>query len=295
MEYKYRNLQAEFEAPTETECPYKVYIADTEESKILLGEGKVTLGIEVTNLSNTALAEFARKYIDVNYGAWFDKLPDPQAKEDLPLSDAALKTAAKVQRVADYIVQQCCENTTTGNWIIDFGEITAALNLSPYDFYHLCDEIYSAVINKEEVADVEQGKDFFDVVCYLDCPNYEEWPEEESERTIRVLRVTPDKAPEVAFIPNTVDDLRNEVGGRLETVTLDDAVIVLNEYSKLDGLPMNRSFGGDILCGTFLICGADRDEFCSLPDEQIEKYTKMFAQPEFGSPNMTVGLFGLSM
>ena len=152
------------------------------------------------------------------------------------------------------------------------------------------------MINKEEVADVEQGKDFFDVVCYLDyCPNYEEWPEEESERTIRVLRVTPDKAPEVAFIPNTVDDLRNEVGGRLETVTLDDAVIVLNEYSKLDGLPMNRSFGGDILCGTFLICGADRDEFCSLPDEQIEKYTKMFAQPEFGSPNMTVGLFGLSM
>ena len=297
MTYQYRNIRAEFGTPTETECQYKFYGTEKEESETLLAEGKVTLGREITNLSDTALAEFARKYIDVNYGVWYDELIAPQAKEDLPLSDAALKTAAKVQQAADYIVQQCCENTTTGNWIMDFDEIGSALHFTPYDIYHLSDEIYGAVIDKEEVADVDMGKDFFDVVCYLDyCPNYEESPGEELDQsTIRVLRIVPDKAPEVAFVPNTLEGLQKEVEGYIETVTLDDATIIVNEEGKLLGLPANRNFRGDILCGTILICGVDGENFCSLADEQIEKYTKMFAELEFNSPNLMAGLFGISM
>lgn len=296
MEYEYRNIQVEFGTPSETMCPYKVYDAATKESKTLLGEGNITQGKEVTDLGYTALAEFAKKYIDVNYGAWYDKLIAPLAKEDIPLSDAALQTATKVQRAADYIVQRCCENTTTGNWFVDFDEIVSVLDLTPHDVYHLSDEIFAAVIDKEEVADLEMDKDSFDVVCYLNyCPNCEESPEEESERTIRVLRVTPDKAPEVAFVPNTLKDLQNEVDGHIETVSIEDATIIVNEEGKLIGLPLNRRFRGDILCGTFLICGQKGENLCSLADEQIEKYTQMFAQPEFNSPNMMVGLFGISM
>ena len=43
----------------------------------------------------------------------------------------------------------------------------------------------------------------------------------------------------------------------------------------------NRRYGNDIICGPFFICAeGEEGEFISLTDEQIEKYSKKFAEIE---------------
>ena len=41
----------------------------------------------------------------------------------------------------------------------------------------------------------------------------------------------------------------------------------------------NRRFGDRIIAGTFFICGDNGEDFCSLTDEQCEKYVREFAEP----------------
>lgn len=54
-----------------------------------------------------------------------------------------------------------------------------------------------------------------------------------------------------------------------------------NENSKIDGLPGNRRLNGGIYAGNMLIAGDDGNGGTTdLTDEQIEKYTKMFYEPE---------------
>lgn len=97
---------------------------------------------------------------------------------------------------------------------------------------------------------------------------------------IRVLRIAPGQTPEIVTMPNTLEAFQRAVGGYIETVELDiNAVLVCNEEGKLTGLPLNRQVGSDIIAGTFLIVGAEGDEFCSLSDADTAHYAEQFAQP----------------
>ena len=87
-----------------------------------------------------------------------------------------------------------------------------------------------------------------------------------------------------------VDDLKwlqKAVGGLIEfTYPFDDnAFICGNEEAKLTGLEGNRRVYGSIYCGNIMILSDDGEGGCaSLSDEQIQKYSEMFAQPEDISP-----------
>ena len=98
---------------------------------------------------------------------------------------------------------------------------------------------------------------------------------------IAVLIVEPGLEPRVTEIGNDLRSMQAVVGGYIEAVPLGgDAVLICNEEGKLDGLPFNRRFGNDILVGTFFIASSDDlGEFVSLPNSDIEKYTKMFRLP----------------
>jgi len=98
---------------------------------------------------------------------------------------------------------------------------------------------------------------------------------------IKVLKVEPGHKPYVTEIGNDLKSMQAVVGGYIQAVPLaGDAVLICNEEGKLDGLPFNRRFGNDILVGTFFIASSDDlGEFISLPDSDIEKYTKMFRLP----------------
>ena len=104
-------------------------------------------------------------------------------------------------------------------------------------------------------------------------------------KTIKVLIVEPGKAPYPAEIPSGLESLQHQVGGLIQALYMyddSDAAIICNDEGKLIGLPWNRPLFDedgniyDILVGTFLVVGLTEDDFGSLTDEQISRYTEMF-------------------
>lgn len=107
------------------------------------------------------------------------------------------------------------------------------------------------------------------------------------EPVIKVLKVEPDKAPELIEMKNELEAMQAIVGGYIEVYPIEEGVaIVCYEEGKMNGLELNRPIyhNGemvDIIAGTFFIAGDDISigEFVSLTDAQIDKYTKQFKDP----------------
>ncbi|MBO5160281.1 MAG: antirestriction protein ArdA [Lachnospiraceae bacterium] len=105
---------------------------------------------------------------------------------------------------------------------------------------------------------------------------------------LKVLVVEPDKEPYVKFIEPGYRALQEEVDGTIQcTYPFADLVgIICNDDGKWMGMPLNRALRDDegkvydIVAGTFVIAGLTEDDFCSLDDDMIEKYTHMFKYPE---------------
>lgn len=105
---------------------------------------------------------------------------------------------------------------------------------------------------------------------------------------MKVLVVEAGKKPEVREIQKGLEALQEAVGGYIEAVyPFDDSIgIICNEEGKLNGLPYNRALRDedgkvyDCLCGTFVIAGVGYSDFCSLTDEQIKRYYKMYEKPD---------------
>lgn len=103
-----------------------------------------------------------------------------------------------------------------------------------------------------------------------------------------VLAVFPDKAPERMELIGSLESMQKFVGGTIQAVYpfSDPVAIVCNDEGKLMGLEHNRALRDsdgnvyDILCGPFFICGLGDENFASLTEELIEKYTRLFQHPE---------------
>ena len=70
----------------------------------------------------------------------------------------------------------------------------------------------------------------------------------------------------------------------------DQVAFVCNDEGKLIGLPLNRRIGGDIIAGTFIVCGIDNRNasFSSLSDEQVKRYSDMFKKIEIYMPKGSI-------
>ena len=102
---------------------------------------------------------------------------------------------------------------------------------------------------------------------------------------MKILVVEPMKPCEVREIPDTLDAMRQLVGGDIEAVTSIRyaSAIVCNGNGKLLDLPYNRPLldeSGllplDILHGTFFISGMSGEHFVSLTDGQIQRYKDLY-------------------
>lgn len=111
----------------------------------------------------------------------------------------------------------------------------------------------------------------------------------EQEGPITVLVVEPGKEPYAKQIDPGLKSLQDEVDGWIEAVYPfeDPVAIVCNEEGKLNGLPLNRALIDDdsgeiydIVAGTFLVTGLTEDNFGSLTDDQIKKFSDRFRHPE---------------
>ena len=105
---------------------------------------------------------------------------------------------------------------------------------------------------------------------------------------MKILRVEPEKSPEIDDMDGTLEALQAAVGGYIEAVyPFDDPVaIVCNDDGKFNGMRPNRAIYDadgeimDIIAGTFLIVGLDEDNFAELSDEMAAKYVALFGTPE---------------
>jgi len=112
--------------------------------------------------------------------------------------------------------------------------------------------------------------------------------EVQQEEPITVLVVEPEKVPYVKEIDPGLKSLQTEVDGWIEAVYPfeDPVAIICNEEGKMNGMPPNRALYDedgqvyDIVAGQFLVVGLTEDNFGSLTDEQIKKFSDRFHSPE---------------
>ena len=103
-----------------------------------------------------------------------------------------------------------------------------------------------------------------------------------------VLVVEPGMSPYVKEIDSGLKSLQSEVGGWIEAVYPfeEEVALICNEEGKLSDLPLNRALMDsdgeiyDIIAGTFLVVGLGEEDFCSLSDEYIKKFSDRFKMPE---------------
>ena len=109
---------------------------------------------------------------------------------------------------------------------------------------------------------------------------------------MKVLLVEPNADPRAIEIDGSLASMQSLVGGLIEAIYpfSDPIALICNDEGKLTGLPQNRPLKHpetgeiyDIVCGPFFLCSAppDSENFESLPDDLIEKYSKVFALPKF--------------
>ena len=103
-----------------------------------------------------------------------------------------------------------------------------------------------------------------------------------------VLVVEPGRVPYVKEIDSGLKSLQSEVGGWIEAIYPfeEEVALICNEEGKLSDLPLNRALMDsdgeiyDIIAGTFLVVGLGEENFCSLSDEYIKKFSDRFKTPE---------------
>ena len=101
---------------------------------------------------------------------------------------------------------------------------------------------------------------------------------------MRILIVKPLKAPYSKDICSNLKEMQAIVGGYIQAIyPFDDPIaLVCNDEGKLIGLPQNRLLCDrsgrvhDMICGTFFLAGLGEEDFISLTDEEVEKYSRYF-------------------
>ena len=143
MIYQYRNIRAEFDAPDKRECSYRFY-SNGAFNDVCVDHGKVSVGIEVADLSDTALKDFARKYIDVNFSRLCSNLNPGVELLRTPLSTTALAAAVGIQEAANKEVQsiaQSSDSTVT----LTYSRLKEILDSDAFSVWDFCDIILEGV------------------------------------------------------------------------------------------------------------------------------------------------------
>jgi hypothetical protein len=116
------------------------------------------------------------------------------------------------------------------------------------------------------------------------------------EGLLRVVALEPGRPAYEAEIADSLRAFQQAVRGNIEVFCPfdDNAVIVCNEEGKIDGLPFNRTIHDEPMVGNLVIVGDNGEgEFCSITDEQTQKYLAEFQTPELSgdkSEDMDSGL-----
>ena len=105
--------------------------------------------------------------------------------------------------------------------------------------------------------------------------------------TIKVVLLEPGKLAKVADIDASLYGMQRVVGGNIEVYYPfeEEVCIVCNEEGKINGMSLNRAiYDGnemvEIIAGPCFICDCSGENFRSLSDEQLKRYSRQFKYPE---------------
>ena len=105
---------------------------------------------------------------------------------------------------------------------------------------------------------------------------------------MKVLLVEPLKHPRTVDIPSELEAMQKLVGGYITAAYFwDDPVALITDDEGL--LKPDRQWNRVIdeyntIRGNFFICGIGEEDFTDLPDDLMEKYRKLFWEPEIIIP-----------
>ena len=103
-----------------------------------------------------------------------------------------------------------------------------------------------------------------------------------SKKIKAIIKRPDEQFGHMAWVSDSLENLQKTVGGYIETVTLDNGVMLIcNEEGKIRDMPynftlrippqvtmfevINELFGQCKFFGTVIVCGADGDEFADIP------------------------------
>ena len=89
---------------------------------------------------------------------------------------------------------------------------------------------------------------------------------------MKAIRFLPGALPERIEIENTLEALQKQVGGHIETVTLDSGFCaVCNEEGLLMDLPYMGLINHINFFGPVLLVGVNGEDFCDVPVLEVDK------------------------
>lgn len=100
---------------------------------------------------------------------------------------------------------------------------------------------------------------------------------------MKVLIVEPGKHPKKAEIVHTLRSMQETVGGYIQAIyPWDDPVaLVCDEEGLLKQAAFNRLVAPEVaIFGTFFICSLGEEDFDDLPDDLMEKYSRLLHEPQ---------------
>lgn len=133
-----------------------------------------------------------------------------------------------------------------------------------------------------DVVVTDDGAFFCDSVGFEKI-DFDESQTSKPNNLLKVVYVEPNRPAFEAEIVNEYKFLSKAVGGLIEPIYNDDGTILVgNEEAKLIGMKGNRHLdnGTSIMAGPFFVVGDAGENFCSLTEEETEKYINKYAKPE---------------
>lgn len=99
---------------------------------------------------------------------------------------------------------------------------------------------------------------------------------------IEILVVEPGAAPRPARVENTLEKMAEMVGGQPEMGCFLPHRVLLVSREDTTGLAPNRRnpANGEMIAGTFLLCGFDDSGFASLTKMQQQEFWRCLVQPD---------------
>jgi hypothetical protein len=140
----------------------------------------------------------------------------------------------------------------------------------------------SDIVEVIDSDSVNNGFYYCDSIGFKKVDNFDSSLCESNDDVYKIVAVEPHKPPYETEIKRDIKSLQMMVGGGLiENIYNNDGTIfVINDEGKINGMEGNRRIENDIIAGPFFIIRDDGDDFCSLNDEDISKYMKVFETPD---------------